>query len=132
MVDGNIDPRSVDAMENFKDYTEEAQKNMKALQTQMDKFTNAKSDFWGMIWLADYPDPQNFLQLFNGAMVPGDSEPSYTNASRYINPIFDQFYIDFWVVSNLVWEVSSLQTKILVSQNLPQTFPKAVQNRGSK
>ena len=43
MVDGNIDPRSVDAMENFKDYTEEAQKNMKALQAQMDKFTNSMS-----------------------------------------------------------------------------------------
>ena len=41
MVDGNIDPRSVEAMENFKDYTEEAQKKMKALQEQMDKFTNA-------------------------------------------------------------------------------------------
>ena len=41
MVDGNIDPRSVEAMENFEDYTEEAQKNMKALQEQMDKFTNA-------------------------------------------------------------------------------------------
>ena len=41
MVDGNIDPRSVEAMENFKDYTEEAQKNMRALQEQMDKFTNS-------------------------------------------------------------------------------------------
>ena len=68
--------------------------NYQTLSSQMDKFTNAKSDFWGMIWLADYPDPQNFLQLFNGAMVPGDSEASYTNASRYINPIFDQFYSD--------------------------------------
>tara|TARA_R100000781_G_scaffold25476_1_gene18744 strand:- start:10341 stop:10823 length:483 start_codon:yes stop_codon:yes gene_type:complete len=43
MVDGEIDPRSVDAMENFKKYSEEAQKNMKALQTQMDKFTNSMS-----------------------------------------------------------------------------------------
>ena len=41
MVDGNIDPRSVDAMENFKKYTQEAQQNMRALQTQMDKFTNS-------------------------------------------------------------------------------------------
>ena len=40
MVDGEIDPRSVDAMENFKKYSEDASKNMKALQTQMDKFTN--------------------------------------------------------------------------------------------
>ena len=43
MVDGEIDPRSVDAMENFKKYTQEAQQNMKALQTQMDKFTNSMS-----------------------------------------------------------------------------------------
>jgi len=41
MVDGNIDPRSVEAMENFKKYTEDAQKNMRALQGQMDKFTNS-------------------------------------------------------------------------------------------
>lgn len=41
MVDGNIDPKSVEAMENFKRYTEEAQRNMKALQSQMDKFTNS-------------------------------------------------------------------------------------------
>ena len=43
MVNGEIDPRSVDAMENFKKYSEDAQKNMKALQTQMDKFTNSMS-----------------------------------------------------------------------------------------
>ena len=43
MVDGEIDPRSVDAMENFKKYSEEAQKNMRALQQQMDKFTNSMS-----------------------------------------------------------------------------------------
>ena len=41
MVDGNIDPRSVEAMENLKEYNEEAKKNIKALQEQMDKFTNA-------------------------------------------------------------------------------------------
>ena len=43
MVDGNIDPKSVEAMENFKKYSQEAQQNMKALQTQMDKFTNSMS-----------------------------------------------------------------------------------------
>ena len=43
MVDGDIDPKSVEAMENFKKYTQEAQQNMKALQTQMDKFTNSMS-----------------------------------------------------------------------------------------
>ena len=31
MVDGNIDPRSVEAMEKFKTYSKEAQQNMQAL-----------------------------------------------------------------------------------------------------
>tara|TARA_R110000824_G_scaffold78408_2_gene197959 strand:+ start:139 stop:618 length:480 start_codon:yes stop_codon:yes gene_type:complete len=41
MVDGNIDPRSVEAMEKFKEYSKEAQQNMQALQQQMDKFTSS-------------------------------------------------------------------------------------------
>ena len=41
MVDGNIDPRSVEAMEKFKKYSKEATQNMKGLQQQMDKFTNS-------------------------------------------------------------------------------------------
>lgn len=39
MVDGNIDPKSVEAMENFKRYAEESQQSMKTLQQTMDKFT---------------------------------------------------------------------------------------------
>ena len=41
MVDGNIDPRSVEAMEKFKSYAKEATTSMKSLQGQMDKFTNS-------------------------------------------------------------------------------------------
>ena len=41
MVDGQIDPRSVEAMENFKNYSKEAQQNMQSLQQQMYKFTNS-------------------------------------------------------------------------------------------
>jgi len=41
MVDGDIDPRSVDAMDKFKQYSQEASQNMKNLQQQMDKFTNS-------------------------------------------------------------------------------------------
>lgn len=43
MPDGNIDPRSVEAMEKFKQYSKEAQQNMQSLQQQMDKFTNSMS-----------------------------------------------------------------------------------------
>jgi peptide/nickel transport system substrate-binding protein len=60
----------------------------------IDKFNNGNSDFWGITWIADYPDQQNFLQTFNGAIVPPKDEPSYTNHSRYQNIIFDRFYFD--------------------------------------
>ena len=58
--------------------------NYYSLSVLIDKFTNAKSDFFGITWLADYPDPQNFLQIFNGRVVPeteydenGDAIVSY-------------------------------------------------------
>ena len=41
MVDGDIDPRTVEAMDKFKQYSQEASQNMKNLQQQMDKFTNS-------------------------------------------------------------------------------------------
>lgn len=41
MIDGDIDPRSVEAMEKFKKYSKEAGENMKALQAQMDKFSKS-------------------------------------------------------------------------------------------
>ena len=75
--------------------------NYYSLSVLIDKFTNAKSDFFGVTWLADYPDPQNFLQIFNGRVVPeteydedGDAIilPSYTNFPRYKNDFFDACY----------------------------------------
>ena len=60
----------------------------------IDRFNKGKSDFWGITWIADYPDQQNFLQLFNGAIVPPKNEPSFTNHSRYQNIVFDRFYFD--------------------------------------
>ena len=43
MVDGQIDPRSVEAMEKFREYSKGAKENMELLQRQMDKFTNNMS-----------------------------------------------------------------------------------------
>ena len=72
-----------------------------SLTVLIERFTNGISDLWGSIWIADYPDPQNFLQLFDGSTVPAKTvdengdvvlEPSYTNPSRYKNDDFDYFY----------------------------------------
>ena len=41
MVDGDIDPRTVEAMDKFKQYSQEASQNMRTLQQHMDKFTNS-------------------------------------------------------------------------------------------
>ncbi len=48
---------------------------------------NKKGQMWGFAWLADYPDAENFLQLFyskNASPGPNDS--------NYSNPDFDKLY----------------------------------------
>lgn len=52
---------------------------------------NGKAIFWRSGWIADYPDPENYLNLFYGARVPASmDEPSYINTFRYQNPKFDK------------------------------------------
>jgi len=41
VVDENIDPRTVESMKKFSDYSKTAKENMQALQQQMDKFTKS-------------------------------------------------------------------------------------------
>jgi len=41
MVDDNIDPKTVESMKNFSEYSKTAKENMQALQQQMDKFTKS-------------------------------------------------------------------------------------------
>jgi oligopeptide transport system substrate-binding protein len=46
-----------------------------------------KAQMWGLAWGADYPDPQNFMQLFYGPnKAPGP------NGSNYQNPELDRLY----------------------------------------
>lgn len=46
--------------------------------------------FWRDGWIGDYPDPENFLKLFHGKLVPDDNEKaSYLNTVRFINEEFD-------------------------------------------
>ncbi len=54
---------------------------------------SGKSDFWKDAWLADYSDPENFLCLFYGELVPKDlSEDSFINSTRYKNSSFDKLF----------------------------------------
>lgn len=57
------------------------------------KFQTSQEDFWRIAWVADYPDPENFLKLFYGKNVPADPKAeSFPNFSRYQNPAFDEMF----------------------------------------
>jgi len=61
---------------------------MKDLHPQAEK---GKLDFWRFGWIADYPDPSNFLYLFHGNNIVEGKESSI-NYFRYSNPVFDATY----------------------------------------
>jgi len=55
------------------------------------RIDDGKSEFFRLGWVADYPDPQNFLNLLYGKNIP-PSGPSSINQCRYNNPEFDKIY----------------------------------------
>lgn len=58
-----------------------------------DQVEQGKVDFWRDGWIADYPDPENFLKLFHGKLVPDDSvKASYLNSVRFKDDSFDHYF----------------------------------------
>ncbi len=52
-----------------------------------------KTNFWRFGWVADYPDPNNFFNLFYGKNVPATmEEAAYSNPTRYKNAGYDALY----------------------------------------
>ena len=49
---------------------------------------NRQTQLFDAGWVADYPDEQDFLQLFYGPNAPAGG----VNSSAYINPAFDRLY----------------------------------------
>jgi ABC-type transport system substrate-binding protein len=63
---------------------QELQVGAKGLQQ---KVHNKQTQIYAMGWHADYPDPENFLQLFYGP-----NTDKGTNSTYYRNPEFDDLY----------------------------------------
>lgn len=66
--------------------------NIEQLQfpQHLDNLETGKALFWRSAWIADYPDPENFLSLLYGKNVPEDmATNSYLNSVRYQNDAFD-------------------------------------------
>ncbi len=58
-----------------------------------DQIENGKVEFWRDGWIADYPDPENFLKLFHGKLVPDDSQKTdFLNTVRFKNETFDKYF----------------------------------------
>lgn len=59
----------------------------------LENLETGKAKFWRAGWIADYPDPENFLNLFYGEHVPEKlSQKSYINSVRYISAEFDSVF----------------------------------------
>ena len=57
----------------------------------LENLETGKALFWRSAWIADYPDPENFLSLLYGGHVPADiSTKSFINSVRYQSPVFDE------------------------------------------
>lgn len=58
-----------------------------------ERVETGKALFWRDGWVADYADPENFLNLLYGELVPEElSEKSYINSLRYKNKKFDNLF----------------------------------------
>ncbi|MCC6845127.1 MAG: ABC transporter substrate-binding protein [Bacteroidetes bacterium] len=58
----------------------------------LDEVDAGRAPFFRLGWVADYPDPENFLNLLYGALVPEDGKPSPINHTRYRNAEFDKIF----------------------------------------
>jgi peptide/nickel transport system substrate-binding protein len=60
---------------------------------QLENLETGKAVFWRSAWIADYPDPENFLNLLYGVHVPEElSQKAYINPMRYQSSTFDSLF----------------------------------------
>ena len=81
----------------------------------------SKTDFYRLGWVADYPDAENFLNLFHSKYVPDDiNQKTYINSFRYKNKAFDVLF------DNAIAEVDEKKRNILYSKADQQVIDDAV------
>lgn len=81
----------------------------------------AKTDFYRLGWIADYPDAENFLNLFHSKYVPDDiNQKTYINSFRYKNKAFDMLF------DNAIATVDEKERNILYAKADQQVIEDAV------
>lgn len=89
--------RNIQLAESIQNMLKEIGVNMKLNIIQfaqhLDNIDAGRADFFRLGWIADYPDPENFLNLYYGKNVPKDPKAiSPINSTRYQNPEYDALF----------------------------------------
>ncbi len=64
------------------------------MNQHQNEIESGRASFWRIGWVADYPDPENFLNLFYSKNLPENaSDDAYINSVRYTNPAFDEVFV---------------------------------------
>ncbi|HLP27115.1 MAG TPA: ABC transporter substrate-binding protein [Candidatus Didemnitutus sp.] len=58
----------------------------------LESIDNGQAPFYRLGWIADYPDPETFLNLYHGKIVPPPGQPSPINSTRFQNARFDELF----------------------------------------
>ncbi len=58
----------------------------------LQKIDQGQTHFFRLGWVADYPDPETFLNLYYGALVPKGAGISPINSTRFVNAQYDALF----------------------------------------
>ncbi|MCC7050432.1 MAG: ABC transporter substrate-binding protein, partial [Bacteroidia bacterium] len=68
----------------------DVQLNVIPFAQHIENMENGKAQFFRVTWVADYPDPENFISWFSGDHVPDSPNgKAFMNFMRYKNPTYD-------------------------------------------
>lgn len=89
--------RNIQIAESIQSMLKEIGVNMKLNIMQfaqhLDNIDAGRADFYRLGWIADYPEPENFLNLYYGKNVPKDPKAiSPINSTRFQNEEYDALF----------------------------------------
>ncbi|MCL6271730.1 ABC transporter substrate-binding protein [Sansalvadorimonas sp. 2012CJ34-2] len=85
-----------------------------------EKIRDGNTQLFGWGWLADYPDPENFLFLLDSAQTSGNCKCDGNNSTNYENPEFDKLFRQIKVMPDSPQRIALLDKAIdLVRRDNP-------------